>query len=285
MRMHAAARVDAGIDELEEIEVKLLLEGVHLRYGYDFRDYSMAPLRRSLQSAMLREGTATISAYQDRVLHDPKCMERFLAAVGVNVTTMFREPELLGCIRDEVIPIFRTYPSIRIWMVGCATGEDAYSLAVLLKEESLLRRSTIYATDMNEQMLAVGRLGIYPVDRFRRYSEAYRAAGGRGSLSDHCTISTTQVRFDHELSSSITWARHNLVSDGSFNDFHLIVCTNVLIYFGRTLQERSHRLFYDSLVRGGYFGLGRRESLLHCPDRDHYEQARDGVNLFRKMRW
>ena len=285
MRMQAAARAEPGIDDLEEIEVKLLLEGVHMRYGYDFRDYSMAPLRRSLQSAMARENTSTISAYQDRILHDPKCMERFLAAVGVNVTTMFREPELLACIREELIPVFRTYPSVRIWMAGCATGEEAYSIAIVLKEEDLLRRSTIYATDMNEQMLAVGRLGTYPVDRFRRYSEAYQAAGGRASLLDHCVINGAQLRFDDELSSSITWARHNLVSDGSFNDFHLIVCSNVLIYFGRTLQERSHRLFYDSLVRGGYLGVGRRESLLHCPDRDHYEQARDGVNLFRKMRW
>ena len=283
--MQAAARAETGIDDLEEIEVKLLLEGVHLRYGYDFRDYSMAPLRRSLQNVMARENTSTISAYQDRILHDPKCMERFLAAIGVNVTTMFREPELLACIREELIPVFRTYPSVRIWMAGCATGEEAYSIAVVLKEEDLLRRSTIYATDMNEQMLAVGRLGTYPADRFPRYSEAYRAAGGRASLLDHCAINGAQLRFDDELSSSITWALHNLVSDGSFNDFHLIVCSNVLIYFGRTLQERSHRLFYDSLVRGGYLGLGRRESLLHCPDRDHYEHARDGVNLFRKMRW
>lgn len=285
MRMQAAARAEGATDEIEEIEVKLLLEGVHLRYGYDFRDYSMAPLRRSLQSAMLHEGTPTISSYQDRILHDEMCMQRFLAAVGVNVTTMFREPELLGSIRDEVVPILRTYPSVRIWMAGCATGEEAYSLAVVLKEEDLLRRSRIYATDMNEQMLAVGRLGAYPVDRFRRYAEAYRAAGGRASLSDHCKTNGSHLRFDSEVASSITWARHNLVSDGSFNDFHLIVCANVLIYFGRLLQERSHRLFYDSLVRGGYLGLGRRESLLYCPDRDHYEQARDGINLFRKMRW
>ncbi|HYL07057.1 MAG TPA: CheR family methyltransferase, partial [Candidatus Udaeobacter sp.] len=237
------------------------------------------------QAAMVREGVRTVSAYQDRVLHDAACMERFLAAVGVNVTTMFREPELISCLRDEVIPIFRTYPSVRVWVVGCATGEEAYSLAVVLKEEDILRRATIFATDMNEQMLAAGRMGAYPADRFRRYAEAYQAAGGRGSLSDHCTISGTTFRFDHQIASSITWARHNLVSDGSFNDFHLIMCANVLIYFGRTLQERSHRLFYDSLVRGGFLGLGRRESLLHCPDRDHYEQPQPGVNLFRKMRW
>lgn len=283
--MEAAVRVDADRDALEEIEVKLLLEGVHLRYGYDFRDYSMQPVRRGIQAAMVREGVRTVSAYQDRVLHDPRCMQRLLAAIGVNVTAMFREPELVRCIREDVIPVFRTYPSVRIWIAGCATGEEAYSLAVVLKEEDLLRHSTIYATDMNEEMLSVGRQATYPSDRLRRYSEAYEAAGGQANLADHCSITGGSVRFDDELSSSITWARHNLVTDGSFNDFHLILCTNVLIYFGRSLQERSHRLFYDSLVRGGYLGLGRRESLLHSPDRDHYEQVRDGVNLFRKMRW
>lgn len=284
-RINTAARLEPATDDLEDIELKLLLEGVHLRYGYDFRDYSMAPLRRGLQMAMVREGVTTISAYQDRLLHNPLCMEKFLAAVGVNVTSMFRETELIHCIRDDVIPVFRTYPSVRIWVAGCATGEDAYSLAIILKEENLLRRSTIFATDLNEQMLTVGRNATYGGDRFRRYAEAYQAAGGRGSFADYCSVSGSTVQFDQELSSSITWARHNLVSDGSFNDFHLILCTNVLIYFGRSLHERSHRLFYDSLVRGGFLGLGRRESLLNCPDRDHYEQVRNGVNLYRKMRW
>ena len=281
----AALRLDTGGDGLEDIEMKLLLEGVHLRYGYDFRDYLQPPLRRGVQVAMAREGVRTLSAFQDRVLHDPACMQRLLAAIGVNVTSMFREPELIAGLRDEVIPIFRTYPSVRSWVSGCATGEDAYSLAVVMKEEGLLHRTTIYATDLNEQMLAAGRLAPYPADRFRRYAEAYLAAGGQASLLDHGSFEGAGFRFSHEISSAITWGRHNLVSDGSFNDFHLIVCTNVLIYFGRSLQERSHRLFYDSLVRGGFLGLGRRESLLHCPDRDHYEQARDGVNLFRKMRW
>lgn len=281
----SALRVDADADDLPEIEIKLLLEGVYLRYGYDFRDYSLSPLRRSLDAAMVREGVSTVSTYQDRVLRDPGCMQRFLNAVGVNVTSLFREPELMSCIRSEVVPIFRTYPSIRIWIAGCATGEDAYSMAVVLREANLLRRASIYATDINEQLLAAGRLGTYPADRYRRYVEAYQAAGGSGNLSDHCSISGSRLQFDQEILSSITWARHNLVSDGSFNDFHLIVCTNVLIYFGRSLQERAHRLFYDSLVRAGYFGIGRRESLLHCPDRDHYEPVQEGVSLFRKMRW
>lgn len=281
----AALRLDTGAGEVEDIEVRLLLEGVHLRYGYDFRDYSLGPLRRGLQAAMAREGIGTVSAYQDRVLRDSGCMQRFLNAVGVNVTTLFRETELIQCIRSELVPIFRTYPSIRIWISGCATGEDAYSMAVLLKEAGLIRRSTIYATDINEQLLATARAGSYPAERYRRYADAYRAAGGTGSLSDHCAISGSSIQFEHEVGSSITWSRHNLVCDGSFNDFHLILCTNVLIYFGRSLQERSHRLFYDSLVRGGFIGIGRRESLLHCPDRDHYEPIREGVNLFRKMRW
>ncbi len=281
----AALGFEPGNDEVEEIEIKLLLEGIHLRYGYDFRDYSSAPLKRGLLAAMAREGVESVSAFQDRVLHDAASMQRFLASVGVNTTGMFREPELLTCIRDEIVPVFKTYPSIRVWIAGCATGEEAYSLAIALREENILRRTTIYATDINEQLLSVGRLAAYPADRYRRYAEAYAAAGGKGSLSDHCAISGSSLRFDHEISSSITWARHNLVTDGSFNDFHLIICANVLIYFGRALQERSHRLFYDSLVRGGFLGISRRESLLYCPDRDSYEQVRDGANLFRKLRW
>lgn len=280
-----ALRLAAAADELQDIEIKLLLEGVHLRYGYDFREYSLGPLRRSLQAAMVREGISTVSSYQDRILRDPSCMQRFLTAVGVNVTAMFREPELIQCIRSEVVPIFRTYPSIRIWIAGCSTGEDAYSMAVVLKEAHVLRRSTIYATDINEQLLATARDARFPADRYRRYEEAYQASGGIGNLSDHCVLTGSSMQFDHEICSSITWARHNLVGDGSFNDFHLILCTNVMIYFGRSLQERSHRLFYDSLVRGGFMGIGRRESLIHCPDRDHYEPVREGVNLFRKMRW
>lgn len=284
--MEAAARhIESIGSDVEDIEMQLLTEGIRLRYGYDFSEYVTGPLRRSVQSAMIREGVHTVSAYQDRLLHDPACMQRLLGVVGVNVTSMFREPELINWLRQELIPLFKTYPSVRIWVAGCATGEEAYSLAITLKEEGMLARSSIYATDLNEEMLAVARRGEYPIDRIRRYVDAYRLAGGRGSLSDHYLVAGRNVRFNHELTSSITWAQHNLVSDGSFNDFHLILCANVLIYFKASLQERAHRLFYDSLIRGGYLALGRRESLLHCADRDHYEQVKDGVNLFRKMRW
>lgn len=284
-KSEAAVRLDGVATELEEIEIRLLLEGVRLRYGYDFREYALNPLRRGLLTAMAREGVRTISAYQDRVLHDAAAMQRFLGTVGVNVTTMFRDPDLLQSFRDEVVPMLRTYPSSRIWVAGCATGEEVYSLAIVLAEVDMLQRTTIYATDINEEMLAVGRLGSYPVDRMRRYEEAYRLAGGQGSLSGHYSVTGRSARLDQTLQESITWAHHNLVTDGSFNDFHLILCANVLIYFRQSLQERAHRLFYDSLVRGGFLALGKRESLMHCPDRDHYEQVKDGVNLFRKMRW
>lgn len=281
----AALRLEGSGTELEEIELRLLVDGIRLCYGYDFREYALSPLRRAVMTALARERVHTVSAFQDRILHDPPCMQRFLGLVGVNVTTMFRDPELVHALRDEVIPLLRTYPSCRVWVAGCATGEEVYSLVVLLQEESLLSRTTIYATDLNEDMLSAARLGSYPLERIRRFEESYQQSGGKGSLADHYSIVGRNARFNPLLQRSITWSRHNLVTDGSFNDFHLIVCANVLIYFRASLQERAHRLFYDSLIRGGYLALGKRESLLCCPDRDHYEQVRDGVNLFRKVRW
>ncbi len=281
----AAFSLDSAANELEEIEIRLLLEGIRLRYGYDFREYALTPLRRGLVTAMARENVRTVSAYQDRVLHDAACMQRFLGLVGVNVTTMFRDPDLFSAIRQEVVPLLKTYPSCRVWVAGCASGEEVYSLAIVLHEEGMLRRTMIYATDLNEDMLAVARLGTYPSDRVRTLEQSYALSGGRGSFADYYSISGRNARLDPELQAGVTWARHNLVTDGSFNDFHLIVCANVLIYFRASLQEKAHRLFYDSLVRGGFLALGKRESLAHCPDREHYKQPVDGVNLYRKMRW
>jgi chemotaxis protein methyltransferase CheR len=277
-------RADAAEVALEEIEIQLLLEGIRLTYGYDFREYALRPLRRNIVAAMQAEGIPTISAYQDRILHDATCMQRFLGMVGVSVTSMFREVELVHALRDEVIPVLRTYPSVRIWMVGCATGEEVYSLAILLEEESVLRHARIYATDLNEDTLAVARMGAYPLDRMRSYEEAYRRAGGRLALSDYYTVSGRSARFSRSLQSNVTWAQHNLVTDASFNEFNLIVCANVLIYFRPTLQERAHRLFYDSLVRSGYLALGKGESLVFSPGSSRYQSVRNGVSLFRKVR-
>jgi chemotaxis protein methyltransferase CheR len=284
-REGTAFRLEGAGTEVEDIEIGLLLEGIHLCYGYDFREYALNPIRRGILTAMAREHVSTVSAYQDRVLHDAACMRRFLGTVGVNVTSMFRDPDLMSAVRHEVVPMLRTYPSSRVWVVGCATGEEVYGFAILLEEEGVLDRCGIFATDLNEDMVAVARLGCFPLENVRRYEDAYQASGGRGSLADHYTVAGRSARFNHSLQRNITWARHNLVTDGSFNDFHLIVCANVLIYFRQSLQERAHRLMYDSLVRGGFLAMGKRESLLSCLDRDVYEQVRDGLNLFRKLRW
>lgn len=281
----AALQLDGPGTEIEEIEIRLLLEGIQLCYGYDFREYAPNPMRRGIFAAMAREHVETVSAYQDLLLHDAACMQRFLGTVGVNVTSMFRDPELMRAVREEVVPLLRTYASSRVWVAGCATGEEVYAFAVLLEEEGVLDRCNIYATDLNEDLVAVARMGSYPLERVRKYQEAYQAAGGQGSLADHYTVAGRSARFNRSLQTSVTWARHNLVSDGSFNDFHLVVCANVLIYFRDSLQQRAHRLLYDSLIRGGYLALGRSESLISCPDRDHYEQVREGISLFRKTRW
>ncbi len=284
VRESAAARVEGAGSDLEEIEVRLLLEAIRLGYGYDFREYAMKPLRRSLSDAMASEGAATISAFQERILHDPSAMHRFLNTVGVTVTSIFREVELMRCLRDEVIPFFRTYPSVRIWTVGCATGEEVYSLAITLQEEDVLKRTTIYATDLNDDSLAVARTGSYPAEHVRTAQERYELSGGRGKLSDHYVVAGPNARFHRELQQHVTWARHNLVTDASFNDFHLIICANVLIYFRPSLQERAHRLFAESLVRTGFLGLGKGESLVFSPESSRYRQVRDGVSLFRKIR-
>lgn len=280
-----ALSLESADTEIEDIEIRLLLEGIRLFYGYDFREYALGPLRRGVLNGMAGEGVSTISAYQDRVLHDAACMQRLLGVIGVNVTSCFRDADLMRCIREEAIPIFRTFPFVRIWVAGCATGEEVYSLAIVLAEENILHRATIYATDLNEDTLAVARTGSYSLDKVRKSEEQYQRSGGRGRLTDYYTVAGRSARFDRSLQQNVTWSRHNLASDASFNDFHLIMCSNVLIYFRPTLQERVHRLLYDSLVRSGFLALGKRESLIFCPDRNHYEQVLDGVNLYRKIRW
>ena len=269
---------------LEDIEIKLLLEAVSLRYGYDFREYAFAPLRRSISAGMQGEGAPTISAYQDRLLHDTSCMHRFLSWVGVSISGMFREVETWRCLREEVIPLLRTYPSVRIWSVGCATGEEVYSLAITLREEGLYERSTIFATDMNEDALAIGRVGALPVERLNSYENDYLRSGGQSSLPNYFTSSGRVARLKRDLLRNVTWAQHNLVTDASFNEFHLILCTNVLIYFRPSLQQRAHRLFYESLVRSGFLALGQRESLIFAPESSRYQDVRAGVSVFKKVR-
>ncbi len=270
---------------LEDIEIQLLLEGIALHYGYDFRDYAQSPLRRNIVMSMALEGVPTISRYQERVLHDPDAMERFLNAVGVNVTSMFREADSLLYLRREIVPWLRTFPSAQIWVAGCATGEEVISLAVVLHECGMLHRTRIYATDINERSLTIARTRSYPLENVRSCEHDYRRAGGIGALSDYYVTSGDVARFDHSLLANVTWARHNLITDASFNEFHAVLCTNLLSHFSLSLQERVHRLLYESLMPSGFLLLGKAESMVGWSRRDGYARVTgQGAGMYRKVR-
>jgi len=269
---------------LEDIEIRLLLEGIALHYGYDFRDYAQSPLRRNIVMSMAMEGVPTISRYQERLLHDPECMERFLNSVGVNVTSMFREADSLLYLREHIVPWLRTFPSARIWVAGCATGEEVISLAIVLHETGTLHRTRIYATDMNERSLTIARTRAYPLENVTSCEPDYLRAGGLGSLADYYTAYGDVARFDHSLLANVTWARHNLTTDSSFNDFHAILCTNVLSHFSVGLQEKVYGLLYESLVSSGFLILGKLESMIQWRLRNRFAREQDRVGIYRKVR-
>ena len=270
--------------DLDGIELELLLEGIHQHYGFDFRNYALAPLRRGIRNAMAAEGVTTISGLQERVLHQPASMNRFLGCVGVHVTSFFREPEMFSALRSEVFPLLRTYPSIRVWIAGCATGEEAYSLAVLLDEAALLDRCRLYATDMNPEALRQGRRGSYPALAFEGAGGRYAASGGAGDLGSAAIRSGNDATFIPRQRSRVTWAEHNLVTDASFNEFHLVICANVMIYFDRGLQGQVHQLLDESVIPGGFLAVSGRETLGTSPARGRYERVVPGVSVFHKVR-
>jgi chemotaxis protein methyltransferase CheR len=215
--------------EVEALEVDLVLEGIYRGYGFDFRQYARESVRRRLLRRAQGEGVASISALQERVLHDPGCMGRLLADLSVNVTSMFRDPAFYCALRTKVIPALRTYPFIRIWSAGCSTGEEAYSMAILLREAGLYDRTRIYATDMSEDVLEQARTGEFPIEKMKGYTANYIAAGGTRAFSEYYTAGESIVRFDRSLADNMVFARHNLVSDRSFNEFNVITCRNVLV--------------------------------------------------------
>jgi chemotaxis protein methyltransferase CheR len=272
-----------GNHELEEIEIDLLLQGVFRYYGFDFRDYARASLKRRIWNVIQSECLLTISELQQKVLHDPKCMERLLLSLSVNVTAMFRDPSFYMTFRTKVIPLLRTYPFIRLWLAGCSTGEEAYSMAILLHEEGLYERCRIYATDMNDVVLAKASAGIYPLDKMQEYTANYLRAGGKRSFSEYYTAGYDHAIFHPTLKENIVFAQHNLVTDSSFNEFNAILCRNVLIYFNKKLQERVHTLFYESMVMFGVLGLGSKESLKFTPYERRYEEIVFGERLYRKV--
>jgi chemotaxis protein methyltransferase CheR len=278
----AAERPQSQVD-LEEIELSLLLEGVFRQYGFDFREYAPASLRRRVWRRVYAEGLSTISALQNRLLHDPACMERLLLDLSINVTSMFRDPGFYSAFRQKVVPMLRTYPFTRVWIAGCSTGEEVYSIAILLEEEGLYDRTRIYATDINEAVVERARAGVFPLDKMREYTQNYIKAGGSRAFSEYYLAKYDGAQFQRSLVDNVVFAQHNLVSDRSFNEFNMIVCRNVMIYFDRALQERVHRLFYESLVTFGVLGLGHRESIRQSPHEDRYEELDPAEKLYRKV--
>jgi chemotaxis protein methyltransferase CheR len=272
----------AAAQELEELELQLLLEGVFRRYGFDFREYAAASLRRRVWRRALAEKLTSISGLLEKLLHDPACMERLLLDLSINVTAMFRDPTFYVAFRDKVVPLLRTYPFTRIWVAGCSSGEEVYSLAILLQEEELYDRTRIYATDINESVLERARVGVFPLDKMQEYTHNYIRAGGTRAFSEYYFAAYDGAQFQRSLVENVVFAQHNLVSDRSFNEFNVIVCRNVMIYFDKTLQNRVHRLFYDSLANFGILGLGHKESIHFSPFEDRYEELDAAEKLYRK---
>lgn len=275
---------DPEVEAIEAIELPLLLEAIRQRYGYDFRDYAPASLKRRIRRALQLEQLATLSALQDRVVHDAECMARFLDAVSVDVSAMFRDPTFYQVFRAKVIPALRELPVVRIWHAGCCAGQEVYSMAILLHEEGLLSRAKLYATDINERLLAQGKEAIFPIKHMRDYTANYQKAGGQGQFCDYYTAKHDSVIMRDFLRSNIVWAAHNLVTDASFNEFQVILCRNVMIYFNRDLQGRVHQLLYDSLADAGVLGLGRGESLQFTPCEERYALLDGAEKLYRKVR-
>jgi chemotaxis protein methyltransferase CheR len=281
-----SAKVDeqaAQRDDVDEIELALLLEGVYRRYGFDFREYAPASLRRRVWRRVHAEELSTISALQDKLLHDPACMERLLLDLSINVTAMFRDPTFYVAFRQKVVPQLRTYPFTRIWVAGCSTGEEVYSLAILLQEEGVYDRTRIYATDINQSVLDRARTGVFPLDKMREYTQNYIRSGGERAFSEYYLAKYDGAQFQRSLVENVVFAQHNLVSDRSFNEFNVIICRNVMIYFDRALQNRVHHLFYESLMTFGVLALGAKESIKFSPFEDRYEELDAGERLYKKV--
>jgi chemotaxis protein methyltransferase CheR len=270
--------------KIAELEVRLLLEAIFDRYHYDFRSYAMASLKRRLSQACDTLGLATLSGLQERVLHEPESFSVLLQYLTVQVSDMFRDPEFFLALRQHAAPVLATYPSIKVWCAGCSTGEEAYALAILLQEEGLLDRSIIYATDINAQSLRLAAAGVYPLERLRGFTENHRRSGGKVSLSNYYHSSGADndaVIMDAALRRKITFSDHSLATDSVFSEMHLITCRNVLIYFDHALQERALRLFSDSLVRGGFLGLGSKESLRFTASAEDFTEIAPAERLYR----
>jgi chemotaxis protein methyltransferase CheR len=269
--------------ELEDIEIELLVDGLFRYYGFDFREYSPASLKRRILNIVRSEKLASVSALQDKVFHDPVFLDRFLMSLVVSVSAMFRDPDFFLSFREKAVPLLRTYPFVRIWVAGCSMGEEVYSMAILLQEEGIYDRCRIYATDMSEAVLRKAREGIFPLDLMQNYTNNYIKAGGKRSFSEYYTAGYNSAIFPAVLKENIVFSQHNLVTDRSFNEFNVILCRNVMIYFNKSLQERVQQLLYDSLMMFGILGLGDKETLQFSPTARLYEILDGNEKLYRRI--
>ena len=266
-----------------DLELKLLLDAVFLKYQHDFRHYAYASLRRRMRQAMERFQCATLSHLQARVLHEPEVFAGMLQYFTVQVSEMFRDTAYFRAVRERVLPILQTYPFVKFWVAGCATGEEAWSFAILLREAGLLERALIYATDINPAALATAQAGVYALERIAGFSASYLAAGGAASLSDYYTAAYGQAKFDRALGSQIVFCDHSLATDNVFSEVEFVSCRNVLIYFDRPLQSRSIDLFHDALAPRGFLGIGSKETLRYCARSDAFEEFAAAERIYRKM--
>lgn len=269
---------------MEKVEIDLLLHAIFRLTGYDFQNYAYASVRRRIWHRVNAERLDTITSLTDKVIHNKGCMDRLLGDMTIHVTEMFRDPEMFLSFRKLVVPLLRTYPFIRIWHAGCSTGEEVYSMAILLHEEGLLGKSRIYATDVNEVVLAQAKEGVFPLERMQQYTRNYLDAGGQDSFSNYYTAKYDSVVFHANLRKSIIFSQHNLVTDGSFNEFHVILCRNVMIYFNKQLQDHVHTLLYNSLSTFGVLVLGTKETINFTSQAANYEQLDQVSRLYRKVK-
>jgi len=268
--------------DLLNIEIKLLMESIFLRYGYDFRNYSKAHIKRRILHRLETSKLSSVSQLQDKILREREFFNEFLDDLSINVTEMFRDPDFYKALREIVIPKLKTYTYSKIWHAGCATGEEVYSLAILLKEEGMLDRCQVYATDFNRKVLEIAKEGVYQKDEIEQYEKHYHLSGGTNKLSDYYKSRYGSVIFDKELSNKIVFADHNLVTDKVFADVNLILCRNVLIYFEKGLQDKVINLFYDSLVPSGILCLGTKESIKFSQHEHSFEILDEKQKIYKK---
>lgn len=269
-------------DQDLDIELKLLIDAIYLRYHYDFREYASASLKRRLVTAAGRFGCQTLSQLQGKVLHEPAVFSALLDFLTVQVSEMFRDPAYFRSLREQVVPLLRTYPSLKVWVAGCSTGEEVYSLAILLREEGLLSRTLIYATDINANALQNAEAGVYDIDRIAAFTENHRRSGARQSLSQYYTAAYGGAVFDKSLKQHIVFSDHSLATDNVFAEMQLVSCRNVLIYFNRSLQERAIGLFRNSLCYKGFLGIGAKETLRFSTHADAFSEFVPADRIYRK---